>query len=344
MIRIFNSVLVALILSSCSSIKSIESPKVDSGNGDGLTYFMPKKDFLITITIKDKKVTEVALGTTAAYPDLSKQYVLRHDGNFFGKNTLDVGVNKTGLLSSTKSTTVSNVTDAFKNLATAAGELSSILTPMVIAPNGENDDSKCTTDGEHTFIFNYKNPPETKTICGVQIDIKKVTSSISCATTDKDCNKGNENILSHSKTKNKEYSGIFYRRSEPYLITTVNEGINVAAIVFSPSQSATHFLPVSKTFFSNNEADFAFVDGMLTKYKQETEGEAVALFKLPADILSSYFSAIGSIFDSFKTTDQKEAEALAESLKLELAKKKYDACITAIKAGDDKLTKELGCQ
>ena len=84
--------------------------------------------------------------------------------------------------------------------------------------------------------------------------------------------------------------------------------------------------------------------GYLPKYKQDTEGEVVALLKLPADIIGSYFTGIGNLFSSFKTKDEGEADALAESLKLELAKKKYDACILAIKAKDDAMIKALGCE
>ncbi|MBI4997233.1 MAG: hypothetical protein HZC22_10110 [Rhodocyclales bacterium] len=311
---------LALGLASCSSIKTVESPSAK--DADGLTYFMPKKDFLVTVTIKDKKVEKVALGATASYPDLSKQYLLRHGGNAFGKNTLDVGISDSGLLTSTKSTTQSNVTDAFRNLATSLGQRKSLGFERAL-DSGE----ACTTNGDHTFVFKASG---SYAACGIKITIEKQIDD--------------SGMVSHSKAGNTEHSGIFYRQNIPYLVTATGGGLNVAALVFSPSESKTHFLPVSRTFFSNNNADFGFADGVPSKYKQETEGEAVALLKLPADILSAYFGAIGSIFDSFKSNDTKEAAALAESLKLELAKKKYDACIAAIKANDDQKIKELACQ
>jgi hypothetical protein len=309
-------------LVSCSSIKSIEEPS--KGNTDGLAYFMPKKDFLVTVTVKGGNVEKVVLGNTPPYPDLSKQYLLRHGGNVFGKNTLDVVVTEQGLLSSSKSTTQSNVTDAFKNLAASLGPLkpSHLITKTA-------SDATCTTNGDHTFVYKVAgNYPSSA--CGMSIEIKKQMTD-----TEK---------VSTSKSANAEYSGVFYRQNIPYLVTASGGGLNVASIVFSPSESPTRFLPVSRTFFSNNAADFGFTDGVPTKLKQETEGEAVALLKLPADIISAYFAAIGSVFDSFKSNDSKETAALTESLKLELAKKKYDACITAIKTNDDAKIKELGCQ
>lgn len=312
--------LTTLGLVSCSSIKTVQSPSTN--DTDGLTYFMPKKDFFVIVTIKDKKVEKVVLGSTAAYPDLSKQYLLRHGGNAFGKNTLDVGVSESGLLTSTKSTTQSNVTDAFKNLATSFGQIQALGVDVKL-----ESDTTCTTDGDHSFVYNASGSYKA---CGMNIKIEEQADDI--------------DIASHSKEEKTEHSGIFYRQNIPYLVTASGSGLNVASIVFSPSGSKTHFLPVSRTFFSNNQADFSFVDGVPTKYKQETEGEAVALLKLPADILGAYFSSIGSVFESFKSNDTREAAAFTEALKLELAKKKYDACIAAIKANDDAKIKELACQ
>lgn len=312
--------LATLGLVSCSSIKTVESPSTN--DTDGLTYFMPKKDFLVIVTIKDKKVEKAVLGSTASYPDLSKQYLLRHGGNAFGKNTLDVGVSESGLLTSTKSTTQSNVSDTLKNLATSFGQFKTFDFNATLERN-----TACTTNGDHSFVYKTSG---TYDACGMAIEIKKQADDAA--------------IASHSKEGKSEHSGIFYRQNIPYLVSASGSGLNVASIVFSPSESKTHFLPVSRTFFSNNQADFGFADGVPTKYKQETEGEAVALLKLPADIIGAYFAAIGSVFDSFKSNDTKEAAALVESLKLELAKKKYDACIAAIKANDDAKIKELVCQ
>lgn len=307
-------ILSTVLIASCSSVSSIEDPS--AGSVDGLTYYMPKKDFKVTIKVEGGKVTEVNLGTTPAYPDLSKQYVLNHGTNFFGKNTLDVGVNENGLLTSSKSTTVSGVNDAFKNLATSLGQLQ---TTNFAAPA-----ATCTTDGDHIFTYSAVG---TDTQCNVNILITKVTSAA----------KG------HSRPSKESHSGIFYRQNEPYKITATSGGLNVSSIVFSPSDSKTLFLPVSKTFFANNEAEFEFKDGVPSKYKQDTDGELVALLKFPADIISSYFEAVGSVFDSFKSNDDKEASALASSLSLELAKMKYEACLEAIKAKDNELIKELEC-
>jgi len=291
------------------------------GSKDGLTYYMPKKDFLVKVSIKDNKIEKVDLSTSTAYADVSKQYLLHHGNNFFGKNTLDVGIAVSGLLSSAKSTTQSNVTEAFKGLATTIGQR------KIFGLDAMTDTDVCTINGDHIFLFEKSG---LYIACGISVEIKQHATNIV-----------NTN---HSKIESKEYSGIFYRQNIPYLVTANGGGVNAASILFSPSESHTYFLPISRTFFSNNLAEFDFIDGTPTKYKQETEGEAVALLKLPADVISAYFTSVGTVFDSFKTRDSKEAAALAESLKLALSKKQYEACIAAIESNDEAKIKELLCQ
>jgi hypothetical protein len=83
---------------------------------------------------------------------------------------------------------------------------------------------------------------------------------------------------------------------------------------------------------------------MLTKFKEEKDGEAVALFKIPADVLAAYAKAIGQVFTEFGSNADKETSALNKSTTLELARKKADACLSAIKANDENQIKALGCQ
>ena len=122
-------------LLGCASIESQESP---SGNPiQGLSYYMPQKDFVVTLTVKGQKPEKATIGTTAAYPDLSRQYVLRYGRNWLGKNTLDVAVTSSGLLSTTNSSTQSGVAEAFRGLASSLGGLKS--QSMNALPDGPGD-------------------------------------------------------------------------------------------------------------------------------------------------------------------------------------------------------------
>ena len=307
-------------LLGCASIESQESP---SGKPiQGLSYYMPQKDFVVTLTVKGQKPEKATIGTTAAYPDLSRQYVLRYGRNWLGKNSLDVSVTSTGLLSTAKSSTQSGVTDAFKGLASSAA--SAHRQRLMVERVGP----ACNTDGEYTFIF--KKPGVYKPCAGA------VTVNVGAPS-------GYEAWVPSQTALASEgaQAGIFYRQELPYLVTVTGGPVNQSAIVLSPSDSRAHFLPIARTFFSSNSADFGLVNGVPERYKQESDGEGVALFKLPADVLAAYFSAVGSLFDAFKSRDSKQVDALNESLKLELAKKKYDACLEALRAKDDDRIKAL---
>jgi hypothetical protein len=282
---------------------------------------MPRIDFVVTVVKTKDQTTQVTVAPTNAYPELSTQYVLNHRGNLLGANALNVGVDVNGLLKSSKSTVTTGVNEVLTSLGQSLGTIHGLRS----APRIQLATDVCGI-GTHIFIYDYTNWKDQKP-CGLNIKIKKLIET---------------KTSQHNKVADQSYSGIFYRQAEPYLVTVTGE-INTAAIVFSPNESPVRFLPVSRTLFSKNEADFTFTNGMPTQYNQMTEGELVALFKIPASVVAAYFSAIGTVFDSFKSRDTKEAETLATSIKLELAKKKYEACLTAIVAKDDATVVKLEC-
>lgn len=311
-----------LLQLSCSSVKSIKQP--EEKDMDGLIYYMPKKDILVVVNVAEKgegegkviEVDRIDISETAAYPDLSEKFVLKHQNNLLGKNELNVGVGLNGLLQSTKSITTSSVNQAFINLAETLG----YLAPLGAAP-------VCSI-GEHSFIYHpdNANPPKA---CGMPVKIERLSVSDGQGT---------------GKNKGEKVSGVFYKQNIPYQVTVTGGAISKSAIVFSPSGSPTYFMPVSGTFFSDNKADFGFVDGIPNKYDQTTDGELVALFKLPADIIGAYFGAVGRIFDSFKTADQKKAEALTQEVQLALREQKVKNCMAAIKTGNQPDIESLGCE
>ena len=328
-LTIYSIVLATTSLTACSSINSIRNPAVK--HADGLTYFMPKKDIKVTVSIKGG-VRTVSVGTSEPYPDLSEQYVIKYSRNLFGKNELQVGVNTQGLLQgNAKSKTTSQVSDIFKAVGTSVGTVG----PMK-APSG---DTVCKADGEYVFMMHAADGDFVA--CEFSVNIKRYGISVG----------SEKKVVGNSKIDRDSNSGIFYRRSEPYLVTVSpsSKAISVLlndklqSIQFSPSESVTHFLPTARTFFSNNEATFVLDAGVLTDYKQDADGELLGLVKLPSEVISAYFTAVGAMFANFKTRDASEAEAISASIKLELAKKKADACVAAIRLGDDKMVAALEC-
>ena len=319
------SLSASLGLLACASIESQEAPQ--GAPVQGLSYHLPNKDFVVTLTVKGQKPEKASIATTPAYPDLSRQFVLHYGRNGLGKNTLDVTVSPSGLLSTANSSTQSGLTEAFKAFAASLGSVKGLWTSAVQA------ESPCSTDGDYSFVYPK---PGVYRPCGDAVTIRIVALPESVAP-------HTPAVAGPEAGPGSAQAGIFYRQERPYKVSVTGGAVNTEALVFSPSQSPAHFLPIARSFFSSNNADFELSEGVPKRYKQASEGEGLALLKLPADVLAAYFSAVGSLFDNFKNTDSKQAQALSESLKLEFAKKKYDACIEALHAKDEDRLKALAC-
>jgi hypothetical protein len=143
--------------------------------------------------------------------------------------------------------------------------------------------------------------------------------------------------------------GVFYRQALPYRVTVSDpkaseSGPSTQFLVFSPSEAPVLFLPAKKSLFAaDNKIDLQFTDGVLTSYSQDIDGELLALVKLPADILSAYFEAIGSIFPKKTAVLKTEKDYLDAMNALALAKLQEQKCKDAVDGGDkDKIKTECG--
>jgi hypothetical protein len=145
-------------------------------------------------------------------------------------------------------------------------------------------------------------------------------------------------------------TGIFYRQELPYSVELsgvadlpVSTQVQHESLVFSPSESAVFFLPVNRSFFGSNEATIGLADGTPTSYGQVVDGEALGLLKLPAEVFTAYFKAVGETFSAFGTNAENEKIALEKELQLELQKVKFEACLEAIRNEDTDQIEALGC-
>ena len=317
----------AVVLAGCASIDSTPTDKPD----DGLVYYMPKKDVMVTV-VRDAAKTTVTVLATSAYADLEQPYVLNFKRNWIGKNEIAVGISSTGLLTSAKSTTTSGISDALKNLASSISYAKGLSAPPTTAPD-------CTVGTfTHSYTIGAEIPAKSQP-CGLTVKITRVAKSKFSGDV--------KEAQTPPKPKNQKNSGIFYRQEETYRVDVVGDegqhAVNTSAYLLSPSQSPVRFLPIEKTLFASNQADFGFIDGIPTKYDQNADGELIGLLKLPADVIGAYFAAVGNVFDSLKSNSSKEVEALTANVKLELAKMKYAACIEALQTKDDTLIQQLDC-
>lgn len=312
----------------CSGCSSFTSKEVNfNEQAEGLVYFLPKKDVLVTVTVTNGKPSAVTLSTTPAYPDQSAAFVLNHSSNGLAKNVASFEI-KNGLLTSSIGTTTSGVSDALKNLAMSAGSLSALR-----RNDEKKEQSLCGSDGNH--IYRIPSNSKGNSFCGINVNIENLIPA--GTVTEAESKKvGKKDAPSESRP------GIYYRQMEGLLVEASSPDLHVASIVYVPA-TTRYFMPTGYSFFASNDTEIALEDGVPTKFKRDTDGEVIALLKLPADIISAYFSAVGSIFDAFKSRDDKEASALQESLKLEAMRQKYAVCLSAVKASDDDLISKLGC-
>ena len=304
-------------LAGCSSIQSTPA---SSGLTSGLYYYMPKQDFVVTIN-QDKQGDVVTLGVSTPYPDLSHAYLLQYSKNGVGKNIMKIGLQPNGLLTSVNSEVQSGVTDALKGVASVLGTISALGEARLKG-------GKCAP-GDNIWVIEAKPTITDKDLCGGH-RVSVIRAPLGAAAeTDK-------------VVQPDDSSGIYYRLARPYYVK-VSGTKEAEAILLSPSESATRFLPVPRAFFANSVAEMTFSDGMPTMYNIDTDGELVAALKLPAEVIKAYFDAMGAVFDSFSQRDSKQAAQLQAATQLELAKQKYQACLAAIKKNDTTTITSLGC-
>lgn len=352
--RAFRTLCCLALILLASGCGSLHSTKVGQhAVGEGLVYYLPKKDVLITITVsgggdgssgeesQKTQVTSIEIGTTTAYPDLANAFILRRGRQAFGDNQLDIGVSESGLLQSTNSTYTSQTLTAFKEAARAAATVATVKS----APE---DSADICPPGTHTFLLRIAEGEEgfgsdKELICGLSGKVAELDNGGEPHFEDV---KSSTLINTGNGPQYEQTPAIFYRQSLPYKVSIKadnSEKYTTNSIVFSPNLSRTLALPISKSFFGDNTAELTFQHGIPTQFNQTKESEAVGLLKLPAEIVAAYFQAVGSVFDSFKATDTSESAQLDAGLDLKLKELKYQACLDAIRNEDLAKIEELEC-
>ncbi|WP_418319657.1 hypothetical protein [Piscinibacter sakaiensis] len=342
------ALIVLSALSGCTSLTSVKNP---ANSNDGLVYFLPNRDILITVTSTSSKLASITATASPSYADRSKAYVLSYHRHPLAKNSIDVEINEAGLLTTSNANQTGDAVAALAGLGQLAGYVRGFgfgiqSDQAADKMNATELKKDCTVDGTHTFII----PVTTKsqTICGdISVTIEPYDAPSAVGNAADPAKKSDvESNYSTDKADRTTHAGIFYRMNRAYRVSMVSSGVlHAEQIVFSPSGTPEYFLPISRTFFSNNDAKIALANGagVPSKYEQNTDGEVAALLKLPAVILTPYFEAIGSIFTARSNQNANQQTALNNATKLELAKIKYQSCVKAIEAKDAVLISSLQC-
>jgi hypothetical protein len=145
--------------------------------------------------------------------------------------------------------------------------------------------------------------------------------------------------LRNSIRANAEYahvsqSGFFYKQELPYIVTVTDKASRNQSqfLAYSPDEAPISFAPVTRTVFAHNKLSATFSDGVLTGFDEQVDGELVGLTALPADVISAYFTAVGSMFQGLKEKTSNQTDLVNAQANLAVAKVKQQACAAAIAA------------
>lgn len=321
--------MASLYLVGCAPI--VSKPLSATATDEGLIYYMPKRDVVVTLTTNiASKLPTVSVSASTPYADVSKRFVLMVEGTPTGKRSTDVMVTSNGLLTSSSAKIESEVGEIVANIATTAGSTPSLATTQ-------------TTDNCDVFP-NYSTlipVPKSNSIssidfCGFTVTIKPLLIA------------SLDDIETSRIIENKQVAGYFYRQDLPYQVKVISKmaaGNNTIldAIVNSPSHAPVQFIPVSKAFFADNDNLVKFDNGILTQYKEVKTSELLGLTSIPADIIAKYFDAAGKLFGFRNIDNTNKLSEINSELRLEIARQRFDSCITAIRANDTATIEKLNC-
>jgi hypothetical protein len=328
-----------LLLAGCAVV---QSQVVDDAKStpDGLVYFMPRRPFVVTVTTDavttavPKPPTKVSVAQGTAEPDLAHRFVLSQGTDVVAKTEMNITVGANGLLRSSNTNSTSEVATALENLASAAGAFTGVgaVAPMAspLTQSAPAPPDGCPPAGTSYQYLIYPQPrpgdPQQNAFCGYTVSAQLAAGAAS--------HLDNATFAPGGAGS----SGIFYRHELPYVVTvtgpkdTAGNATVSVSILTSPDASEIDFFPVKESFFANNTANITLTDGVITGVDQTTEGELTAALSLPAVVLNSYTTAIGSIFGNLTTNSANMQKLLAQQQATERAQAQATVCRVTVAA------------
>jgi hypothetical protein len=140
---------MAMLCGGCAVVSSYRT-RLQAPEERGVSYYLPKKDVIVTLTIgQETSAPTFSVPTTDAYPDTENRFLARHHQSWIGADTLAIGVNTRGLLDS--KTTVdfkSQLPTIIENIAKTLPIL-----PAGSPTSGEEPRKCCTAKGSYSQRF-----------------------------------------------------------------------------------------------------------------------------------------------------------------------------------------------
>lgn len=321
------SVYLLWALAFLQGCAGLESGRANSGEAiKGVAYYMPMRYFLLTVEREGGATKKAEWSVTDVFPDVSQPYYLKYNPHLIGKTETSIEVNKFGLLGSA-TTKVSDSAAALSTVVKAPG----FSTKGIIK---EKEEQQCGDAG--TTVFVVDGPRKGRVCADVDYDLSPLPSS-------KILTEKTSFFVPNAGADGGVTSGVFYKQERPYIAEAATKNGVSSKIVLAANNSPVMLLPYARTLFSANDGQVTFDNGMPTKYTQSTDGEFVALLKIPAAILSAYFAAIGNVFNAFSSREADEQSLALQRYKIAVAEHKLEKCKQALEADDKDAMTALGC-
>ena len=328
--RVLVPLFVVTIAGCAAGIKSTPIHAVDQQGthtakaADGLIYFLPERDVIVSVTVTGKDKSRIELVNVAsadARPDFQSGFAATIPRNWAGVNDATIQVNDKGLLhTETKTETTSSLTDILRAAASAAGVAR--MNESRVLPLGSTE---CP---EGVWKTQFSLPLTNATWCGYRI----------AEASDSD------DLLGANQSADAPAKGLFYRIQIPRKVTVSKDGFeNQVFTIFSPTGSKTFFLPLAGSAFGTNKATFAFDQGVPTKYHQSVGNEVQGVLGAPAAVLQSYYASIGAMFGAKKEALSGEADYATQISALAIANARNEACVAAVRASADLTAIKAAC-
>jgi len=334
------------LLCACAPLSTRVDPPDGSADGtapkiDGLTYFLPLQDVVVTLAVdhKAKLPRAITLGTTGVYADRSHRFVANYRANQAGTNALSIKIDANGLLNGdTTSTLTPKISDVLSALASDFGNFAGNRVQDRVPTFVADGTTPCDRDDTYVWIVPlaatgnasqsdrdaYQAATDSLRSCKITFDATPLFATIDPAPGPKALSDGD---------------GLYYRQAVPYRLKITDELSRVAQNHFLalPTHDApTEFLPVQHSLFAASTFGATFAAGTPTAYSQSADSEWLGVVSIPAAVLKSY---VGAVTDAFKDKEGLDTERL----KALVAEQKLAACVAAVRSGV-KANQDAACQ
>jgi hypothetical protein len=335
-----------VFLSGCASISSTPLRTDSPSDAVGLSYYLPKQDLVLTLTVAENKAPVPGKRSIAITPgpivaDTEEAYMLTFRRSQIATSVADVRVNANGLLDTTSAgSSTSQLSVILGKLAEAAAMRTQQFMPSDASPEAEPE-NLCDKPGAYVWVLDVEGK---EAVAPPQLGGHPVLGSLGrCAiavTTDvpsagANCVSGEDTSCSEAAKETR--AGLYYRQKLPVdvvVMDSVERASYSATVPVVGARSPRRFLPIPDAAFGTVNWSFAFTDGIPTQYKVDATSEVLGLISLPASVITAYSSAVVAGFNRGK--DQAEAERNYLNAMIQLAKREEDMrrCVEATQSGD----------